>query len=287
MRVAIAGAVAAGLALAGVASIASAQTQTWLTGPLCPASQVGMPCNSNPYDLCLPTLCFHIEDRLNAAGMDAGVPTACLECTACVQADCRATGCPSGEQCQYYGTSQSPCGGGFGYGPASNPDQTVIINPQYSCLPGWDGQAPVPEVPPTCPNVTDWTDFCGGSSGGGGSSAVSAADAGSGQTTGSGPATDASSGTNGAAGSGGTGSGATGGGSGGGATGGGSSGPVAAAAAAPIVGADAGNAPAPQVLRSSCTIGRGPLAKGGARGAWSVALVMGLALARRRRRGQP
>ncbi len=252
----------AGLALAGVASIAHAQT--WLPPPLCTASQAGMPCNSNAYDLCLPTLCWQIEDRLNDAGEDVGVPVSCTECTACVQSDCRAVGCPYGGVCTYRGTPQTPCGG-FGYGPPSNPDQTTFSTPDYFC--DMEGGA-VTGPPPSCPNLSGWTDLCGPQPGGGGSSGEFA-DAGSSSTDGGtvAPVSGSSSGSGSSVPTGGV--------------GGGSSGSTGSGAALSPRAASLDAAPASSqneaLVRGACAIGPGSRPTG-AEAAWQAALALGLLL---------
>jgi hypothetical protein len=261
---AVTGAAVTGLVLAGVVSTAYAQS--WLQAPLCSPSQVGMPCNSNQYDLCLPTLCFHIAD---AGG--AGVPTSCTECTACVQADCRAVGCPNGGVCTYEGTPQTPCGG-FGYGPPSNVDQTVIANPVYRCTFGNDGGAPAAPLTPTCPDLTGWTDLCGPQPGGGSSpgdggapSGNSSVDAGAGD-----PASGSSSGAGWSM-------------PAGGAAAGGSSG-AGATAGSRAAGVEAGTpAPSEEVVFGprACTIGPEVRTRE-SRGAWPVALALGVLLMRRK-----
>jgi len=255
-----------GLVLGGVASIAYAQS--WVQPPLCSPSQVGMPCNSNMYDMCLPTLCWQIAD----AGMGVYVPVSCTQCTACVQADCRAVGCPYGGVCTYQGTPQTPCGGS-GY----DNDKTAISNPSFVC--NMDGGAPVPETPPTCPDLTGWTDLCGGGPQPGGA-----------KTPGGGGADSGSTGVN--AGAGAPPSGSSSGlgssvpaGDPGGAAAGGSTGP-GATVAPPAGTVEAGSPPRSHYDEyvygpRACAIGRGALTTGSG-GAWSVAFALGLLIMRRK-----
>jgi hypothetical protein len=273
------GATVGGLVLAAYASIAHAQI---LAQPptLCPASQVGMPCNANQYDLCLPTLCWKMQAPLDDAGVplqgasSSGLMTVgCSQCTACVQADCRAVGCVNGGVCTYQGTPQTPCGG-FGYGTATQADQWVVSNPEYVCY-GADGSGgassgpappPVLETPPTCPDLTGWTDLCGAQSSGDGG--TSSSGSGTGSAAG-GSASSSGSGSSGAVGD--VGSAAAGG--------------TSAADASPpaprarTVDTDSGHAPDYVVLgHGACAIG--PRARGWA-GSWSWVLALTLLIKRR------
>jgi hypothetical protein len=148
------------------------------------------------------------------------------------------------------------------------------MNPDYRCLPGFDGEAPVPETTPTCPDVTGWTDLCGSGQASGGSGASSSGgavvDAGSslgvaasGSSSGSASAAASDVDATVVPGSSGTGM-----------------------AAAPfVVDADAGSTPPPReelVLgRAACAIEPGSTTE--AAGPWSVSLAVGLLLARRKR----
>lgn len=131
-------------AMLGAASIASAQSIP--ASALCASNEVGMPCGGNPYNACIPTICWTTVDMLNDAGEDAGVLTDCRECTACIQAGCFVTGCPAGSICTAFGGN--PTFPGIGWGPTSNPDELSIATPDYICVDG----GPQVLYPPTCPN---------------------------------------------------------------------------------------------------------------------------------------
>jgi hypothetical protein len=136
-----------GLATAGVASVASAQV---VPPPelQCSASQLGQPCGLNSYSTCTQTACFHIEDELDDAGVDAGVPTSCSACTACIQSGCLYAVCPAGSYCTGVGLNPASPLGGWGFGPPSNPDETTVAVPQYFCV----DAGPQLLAPPTCPD---------------------------------------------------------------------------------------------------------------------------------------
>jgi hypothetical protein len=136
-----------GLAMVGAASIARAQVVPPL-GVQCSPDQLGQTCE-NMYMTCSETVCFRIEDQLNDAGEDVGVPTSCNACTACVETGCLYTGCPAGSYCTGRDLHPASPWGGVGYGPASNPDETAIAVPQYTCV----DAGPQDLTAPTCPNL--------------------------------------------------------------------------------------------------------------------------------------
>lgn len=141
-----------GLAMVGAVSVASAQVAPPVVPPpalQCSASQLGQPCGLNSYSTCTQTACFHIEDQIDDAGEDVGVPTSCNECTACVQSGCLYTGCPAGSYCTGFGVNPASPLGGWGFGPPSNVDETTIEVPQYLCV----DAGPQDLGPPRCPDL--------------------------------------------------------------------------------------------------------------------------------------
>jgi MYXO-CTERM domain-containing protein len=99
----------------------------------CPVDQIGQPC-SNAFEghpgidtYCTAVVCEQIEDKLNDAGEDVGVPVSCSICGACVGFCSDTAPCPGGALCTAQGYQA------WGFGPLDNPDETTLFFPDFEC----------------------------------------------------------------------------------------------------------------------------------------------------------